>query len=225
MKTLVGIRPTGRLHIGHYFSVIKPALEEDVDVLIADYHVSPFDFDKGEEMQKFLAKRFGIYAETQVVTPFRFFDLLSVAKMGELKRMTQYKSTKKKTPHLLIYPVLMAYDLIGYDKVIVGDDQKQHVEYANVLFKRLGLPKIKGDYRGSRIMSLSNPSEKMSKSDPKGCLFLDEDPTKKVMKAVTTKKGRKNLENLYKMLGGKKPPELNKDLKLEIIVKLKKINE
>jgi len=44
MRTLVGIRPSGKLHIGHYFSVIKPAIEESVDVLVARYHAPSFDF-------------------------------------------------------------------------------------------------------------------------------------------------------------------------------------
>lgn len=46
MKTLVGIRPTGRLHIGHYFSVIKPALKENADVLVARYHAPSGDWKK-----------------------------------------------------------------------------------------------------------------------------------------------------------------------------------
>ncbi len=214
MKTLVGIRPTGRLHIGHYFSVIKPALEEKADVLIAKYHVSPPNHMDCLGLWSQLYD-FGVDADIQRVGQQLYFKLLSVAKLGELERITQYKSAKKKTPHLLIYPVLMAHDLFGYDRVIVGDDQKQHVEYANVLFKRLKLRKIKGDFRGGRIMSLTDPTKKMSKSEPRGCLFLDEPES--VMKAVTTKQGRANLEWVFRKLGGETLPEMNEDLKLEII--------
>jgi len=212
MKTIIGIRPTGKLHIGHYFSVIKPALEEKADVLVARYHAPT-----GNYMQLYRdLTEHNIHPIIQKVYADVYFKLLNAAKFGELKRMTQFKS-KKPTPHLFVYPVLMAHDLVGYDRVIVGEDQRQHVEYANVLFKRCGFKKIKGDFRGGRIMDLSDPTKKMSKSNPKGCLFLGEDPTKKIMKAVTTKKGRENLIYLYKQLGGKKVPRLNKDLKIKLI--------
>src|SRR5688572_29695054 len=113
-KTLVGIRPTGKLHIGHYFSVIKPALEDDnVDVLVATYHMSPPSRKAANELCIELNKM-GILPKMQEVDVDLYFELLSVSKMGELDRMTQYKSAKLKTPHLLMYPVLMAYDLLQY---------------------------------------------------------------------------------------------------------------
>lgn len=197
MKTIVGIRPTGKLHIGHYFSVIKPA-QKGYDVLIAKYHASPPNhFDCLRLYSQLLD--FKIDAKIQKINERLFFKLLSVAKIGELERMTQYKSAKVKTPHLLIYPVLMAHDLYGYHKVIVGEDQRQHVEYANVLFKRLGFPQIKGDFQGGRIMSLTDPSKKMSKSEPEGCLFLNDNLDEmetKLRRAITTKEGIKNLKSI-----------------------------
>ena len=215
LKTIVGIRPTGRLHIGHYFSVIKPALEEKADVLIATYHVPkpdketyPIPFEMKKQLEKF-----GVKTKFQIINEDLYFSLLSDSKMGELERMTQYKSSKVKTPHLLMYPILMAHDLVGYDKVIVGDDQKQHVEYANVLFKRLGFPKIKGDYRGGRIMSLTDPTKKMSKSEPEGCLFLGDDYEEKLKKAITTPAGIKNLTYIAKQFGLKWNPKMNKESK------------
>lgn len=210
-KIIVGIRPTGRLHIGHYFSVIKPALEEKADVLIAEHHG---DISKSNELREQLRK-FGIepIMQANVFSGLLYFELLKLSKMGELERMTQYKSAKIKTPHLLVYPVLMAHDLVGYDRVIVGNDQKQHIEYANILFKRLGLSKIKGDYRGGRIMSLTNPIRKMSKSEPDGCLFLDDDFEAKLKKAVTTPIGIKNLTYIAKQFGMKWYPDDNKACK------------
>ncbi len=199
MKVLTGIRPTGRLHIGHYFSVIKPALEEGVDVLIAKYHTIATDKDVIEIENKLSSQ--GVNRNSvfyQQVDIDLYFKLLNASRFGELSRMTQFKS-QKPTPHLFIYPVLMAHDLVGYDKVIVGEDQKQHVEYANVLFNRLKLPRIEGDYRGGRIMSLTDPTKKMSKSEPKGCLFLDNPDLRH---AVTTPEGVKNLANIYKELTG-----------------------
>ncbi len=223
MNTIVGIRPTGKLHIGHYFSVIKPALKYKADVLIADYHAPSQDGDilHGQLEDYGLC----VIRQQDTFDPELYFSLLEATSIGILERMTQYKSTRRKTGHLLVYPVLMAHDLVGYDKVIVGDDQKQHVEFVNVLFKKVGIPKVKGDYRGGRIMDLNDPTKKMSKSNPKGCLFLGEDPTKKIMKAVTTKKGRENLIYLYKQLGGKKVPKLNKDLKIKLIELFKQVRE
>lgn len=202
MRTIVGIRPTGKLHIGHFFSVIKPALEdEDVDVLVATYHMSPPSRMASNDMCVQL-NRFGVAPKNQEVDVDLYFKLLSVSKIGELERMTQYKSVEKKTPHLLTYPVLMAHDLVGYDRVIVGRDQKQHVEYANRLFRRLSMPNIQGDYRGSKIMSLTDPSKKMSKSEPEGCLFLEDDFEKKIMGAVTTIGGITNLQHISMLLEG-----------------------
>ncbi len=132
MKTLVGVRPTGKLHLGHYFSVIKPALEEGADVLIAQYHATQGDW---QQLYKDLDK-YEINLRLQQINGIRYINLINVSKIGELKRMTQYKSAKIKTLQLLVYPILMAHDLWNYDKVIVGEDQKQHIEYKNVLFKR-----------------------------------------------------------------------------------------
>lgn len=222
MKTIVGIRPTGKLHIGHYFSVIKPALEEKADVLIARYHSSPPDYKASSYLFRDLYE-FGIVATEQIVNPVAYFQLMSVAKIGELERMIQYKSVQDKTIHLLTYPILMAHDLMGYDRVIVGEDQKQHVEYANKLFKRLGWATIEGDYRGGRIMSLSNPSLKMSKSDPKGCLFLNDDFKKKIMGAVTTPEGIKNLVYIAKQFGVDWDMDNNKESKEKLIECLERI--
>ena len=87
------------------------------------------------------------------------------------------------------------------------------------------MPHPEGNYSSGRVMSLSDPTKKMSKSEPKGCLFLDEDPTKKIMKAVTTPRGRENLLYLYKQLGGKRPPKLNKRLKIKLIELVKGLNK
>jgi len=221
-KTIVGIRPTGKLHIGHYFSVIRPALEENADVLIADYHGDwRLSHKLYEQLNSYEVYKINFQAHTFQAK--LYFSLLKVAKIGELKRMTQFKNSKVQTAHLLTYPVLMAHDLRGYDRVIVGDDQKQHVEYANVLFKRLGLPKIKGDYRSGRIMDLQKPTKKMSKSNPKGCLFLEDDFEKKIMKAVTTPAGIRNLTQLAKRFGIKWNTKNNEYSKKRLFVALNRV--
>lgn len=124
--------------------------------------------------------------------------------MGELSRMTQFKDISSKMDNKAIglgifaYPVLMAADIILYDANIVpvGEDQVQHVELARDLVTRfnnrygniLVMPKAVVGKVGTRIMSLSDPSKKMSKSDPKGDIFLKDDLEtirKKIMSAVT----------------------------------------
>ena len=124
--------------------------------------------------------------------------------MGELSRMTQFKDKSQKMKEsaiglgLFAYPVLMAGDIILYDAdvVPVGEDQVQHVELARDLVNRfnnrygdiLVMPKAEISKSAKRIMSLCDPTKKMSKSDPKGDIFLKDDPKvirKKIMSAVT----------------------------------------
>ena len=124
--------------------------------------------------------------------------------MGELSRMTQFKDKSSKMKEsaiglgLFAYPVLMACDIILYDAnvVPVGEDQIQHVELTRDLVNRfnnrygevLTMPKYEVRKVGARIMSLSDPTVKMSKSDPKGDVFLKDDINvirKKIMSAVT----------------------------------------
>ena len=124
--------------------------------------------------------------------------------MGELSRMTQFKDKSSKMKEsaiglgLFAYPVLMASDIILYDASIVpvGEDQVQHVELTRDLVNRINnrygdiltMPKAEMRKVGARIMSLSDPTKKMSKSDPKGDIFLKDDLNvirKKIMSAVT----------------------------------------
>lgn len=127
--------------------------------------------------------------------------------MGELNRMTQYKDKVQKLEDqsigvgLFTYPTLMAADILLYDPqyIPVGHDQKQHVELTRDLANRFNnrhgetfvVPQPLVAKTGARIMSLSNPTKKMSKSeDPndRGCIYLLDDPKvarKKIMSAVT----------------------------------------
>lgn len=122
---------------------------------------------------------------------------------GELSRMTQFKDKSKKhadniTSGLFTYPVLMAADILLYqaDLVPVGQDQKQHVELCRDIANRFNgqfsdtftLPEPFIPKMGTRIMSLGDPTSKMSKSDPDGCVFLmdkPEDIMRKFKRAVT----------------------------------------
>ena len=149
------------------------------------------------------------------------------AYMGELNRMTQYKDKSKKQQNIKVglfdYPVLMAADILLYDAdfVPVGEDQKQHLEitrdiaarfnstYKKEIFK---MPEAFITKETARIMSLQDPSKKMSKSDDNKdsfILMIDDRETiiRKIKKAVTDsenvikysdeKPGIKNLINIY----------------------------
>jgi len=156
-----------------------------------------------------------------------------VARMSELERMTQYKDKARKQQEnisvgLFDYPVLMASDILLYqtDLVPVGDDQRQHLELTRDLAIRFNrdygetfkvpdayIPKV-----GARIMSLSDPSKKMSKSDddPNGCVLLmdDADTVQKKFKRAVTDSGTEirfdasrpainNLLEIYHLITGK----------------------
>lgn len=125
--------------------------------------------------------------------------------MGELNRMTQFKDKQAKgeknlSGGLYTYPALMAADILLYDAdyVPVGDDQKQHVELTRDIAERMNhrygdlftVPEPLIAKVGARIMSLNDPTKKMSKSDnnEKGCIYLLDDlkkARKKIMSAVT----------------------------------------
>lgn len=125
--------------------------------------------------------------------------------IGELERMTQYKDKKAKqvqgvSAGLLTYPTLMAADILLYDAdlVPVGLDQKQHLELTRDLAERFNskygetfvVPKPYIPQTGAKIMSLTEPTKKMSKSDdnPKSYIsLLDDIPTikKKIKSAIT----------------------------------------
>ena len=153
---------------------------------------------------------------------------------GELSRMTQFKDKAAKNAEninagLFTYPALMAADILLYqtDLVPVGGDQKQHVELTRDIAERFNgvygdvfkipepyIPKV-----GARIMSLTSPENKMSKSDkdPGGCIYLmqpPEDIMRSFKRAVTdsetcvrydpeNKKGVSNLMSIYSVATGK----------------------
>jgi tryptophanyl-tRNA synthetase len=222
---LAGIRPTGRLHIGHYFSVVKPALEFDARVLIAEYH-APEATLRDIEYTRAMLDLCGVRKIQLQHVNFHtqlYFQLLSVARVGELERMTQYMAGDNNDAHLLTYPVLMAHDVAGYDEIFVGDDQTQHINYARDLLERYNrlfnesvrIPVARPV--GGRVMSLTDPTRKMSKSEPDGCLFLDDTPQeieRKIKAAVMDKMGHANLVKLYLDLGGTEDiPSMNSEFK------------
>ncbi|AEH48931.1 tryptophan--tRNA ligase [Parageobacillus thermoglucosidasius] len=161
--------------------------------------------------------------------------------IGELERMTQFKdkSAGKEavSAGLLTYPPLMAADILLYktDIVPVGEDQKQHIELTRDLAERFNkrygeiftIPEPRIPKIGARIMSLADPTKKMSKSDPnkKSFITLLDDAKaveKKIKSAVTdsegvirydkeNKPGISNLLNIYSILANKTIEELEQE--------------
>lgn len=153
--------------------------------------------------------------------------LQSFAYMGELERMTQYKDKAQKQidgirSSLFTYPVLMAGDILLYDAefVPVGDDQKQHLELTRTIAERVNhyygdfftVPKPLIPELTARVMSLQNPEQKMSKSDPnvKSKILLSDSEAiikKRIRSAVTDSEGtvrydpeaKKGLSNLLRI--------------------------
>ena len=133
------------------------------------------------------------------------YALQTITYIGELERMTQFKDKKQKqtagvSSALLTYPVLMAGDILLYnaDCVPVGVDQKQHLELTRTIAERFNnrysptfnIPEPLLVKHGSKIMSLTDPTKKMSKSDPneKSCIYLTDPENiirKKIASAVT----------------------------------------
>jgi len=161
-----------------------------------------------------------------------------VARMSELERMTQFKDKARKQREnlgvgMFDYPVLMASDILLYqtDLVPVGEDQKQHLELTRDLAIRFNrdygetfrlpepfIPKV-----GARIMSLSDPSNKMSKSDEdaNGCVGLldDADTIQRKFKRAVTDSGTDikfdasrpaitNLLTIFQLLTGQAPGQI-----------------
>ena len=131
--------------------------------------------------------------------------LSSVTQFGELRRMTQFKDKaggkdEQVSAALLFYPVLQAADILLYDTnlVPVGEDQKQHIELTRDIGARFNtrygetfvLPQPDIKLTGARVMSLEDPTKKMSKSDanPNASIALTDDPDtirRKIRRAVT----------------------------------------
>ena len=161
---------------------------------------------------------------------------------GELSRMTQFKDKSAKNADninagLFTYPALMAADILLYqtDLVPVGEDQKQHVEITRDIATRFNgvygdvfrmpepyIPKV-----GARIMSLTSPDSKMSKSDkdPGGCIYLMQKPEeimRSFKRAVTdsetcvhydpaNKPGVSNLMQIYSVATGRSFAEIEEE--------------
>lgn len=206
--------------------------EHDCIYMIADLHTLTIPYDPKTLQQKieetviaFIAagldpEKSIIFVQSHIKEHAELGWLLNtICPVGELERMTQYKDKSKKFKEninagLFDYPVLQTADVLLYkgQGVPVGKDQEQHVELMRTLARKFNLkfgqtfdePKSLILKEGSKIMSLTDPKKKMSKSDDsKGCIFLFDPPEtirKKIMSA-TTDSGKEVLYNITKKPG------------------------
>lgn len=207
----------------------KAALRKNIRSLAALYLASGLD---PEKVTLFIQSEVPAHAQAG-------WMLTTISSIGELERMTQYKDKAKDRKEgipagLLTYPPLMAADILlyGTNIVPVGEDQKQHLELTRDLAERFNarynniftIPEIRMPKVGGRIMSLQEPTKKMSKSDSntKGFISLLDPPNtvaKKIKSAVTdsdgivkydkeNKPGISNLLSIYSIFTGKTIAEL-----------------
>lgn len=231
-------------YIGALRNFAKYQDDNDVFVFIADLHALtlPIDpqvlYNNTRDIVAFYLAcglnpdKAAIFLQSDVHAHSELGTILgNYAYMGEMNRMTQFKEKASKLNDksiglgLYTYPVLMTADILLYnaETVPVGEDQKQHVELCRNLAERFNhrykqdvfvIPTPVINKTGARIMSLSDPTKKMSKSDPKGDILLKDDlkaVRKKIMSAVTdlecevrydkeNKPGISNLLTIYSCL-------------------------
>ena len=225
-------------YIGALRNFVKYQDDYEMIVFIANLHCIT-EYQEPDQLKKNLTDAVALYLacglDPEKATIFLQTDVHEHAELGyimacntylgELNRMTQFKDKTAKgeknlTAGLYTYPCLMAADILLYnaDYVPVGEDQKQHVEltrdlairFNNKYSKTFTVPEPLVAKVGARIMSLQDPSKKMSKSDEtnKGCIYLLDDlkvARKKIMSAVTDSVGviqldKENQPGLYNLI-------------------------
>jgi tryptophanyl-tRNA synthetase len=219
---------------------------------IADLHSLTEEFDPKQKQKQILGltadylaagldpKKSIIFQQARVPAHSELTWILNtITPMGEMERMTQFKDKSKRQQEnintgLFTYPILMAADIILYDAEFVptGDDQDQHLELTRTVArkfnKRFGhtFKEPKNLHTVTpRVMSLIDPTKKMSKSQPESCLFIDDEPEaikKKVARATTdsgseithdrkNKPGISNLIEIYSALSEKPITNIEKE--------------
>lgn len=256
-RVFSGVQPTGNIHLGNYLGALKQftALQEEHDCIycIVDLHAITVPQDPKELRSHILdvaalylsigvdPKKSTIFIQSDVPGHSELSWILTCSSYtGELFRMTQFKSksgNKESAPAgLLMYPVLMAADILLYDTNIVpvGNDQKQHIELCrdiairvnNTHKKTFVIPEGKYMKEGARIMALDEPTKKMSKSAANihSRISLLDEPSKikkSIMKATTDSEGEvrfdvdkkpgiSNLINIYSVLSGESISSIEK---------------
>jgi tryptophanyl-tRNA synthetase len=244
-----GTQPTGALHLGNYLGAIRNyvAMQETHDCVYCavDLHAITVRQVRAElkrntiaTINMFLAagvdpERSIVIVQSHVPAHSELAWILNtIASMGELRRMTQFKDKsggegESIAVGLFDYPVLMAADILLYraDAVPVGEDQKQHVEltrdlaerFNNTFGKTFVVPEPVIPTEGARIMGLDDPAKKMSKSAGSAYNYISltdspDEIRRKIKRAVTDsgtevrpapdKPALTNLVAIYALLAG-----------------------
>ena len=222
-RVFSGVQPTGTPHLGNYLGAFVNwvQLQEDYEAFycIVDLHTLTLPWDPAaldrrsvEVAAAFFAvgvdpARSIVFRQSHVAQHAELAWILTcIARMGELRRMIQFKEKSKGGEAesigagLFTYPVLQAADVLLYQAhgVPVGEDQRQHIELMRDLAIRFNssfgdtfvVPEAYIPKEGARIMALDNPADKMSKSAnrPNSVINLTDDPAlvaKKIKSAVT----------------------------------------
>jgi len=259
-RVLTGIKPTGEIQLGNYLGMIREIIDMqnkyEVFLMVANLHAQTVPFDPKEIrsltyelVSSFIAlgidpKKTTIFLQSDIPAHLYLQWILTcISPLGDLMRMHEFKEQSERYKKegvgagILMYPVLMAADILIYnaDIVPVGEDQRQHLELTRELARKFNrlfgktfkIPEIYIQKETAKIMSLDNPNKKMSKSLPEGCLeiFADEKIIReKILKAVTdsgkeikydpeNKPAISNLMTIYKYLTKKTYSEIEEEFK------------
>lgn len=219
-RVFSGIQPTGDLHLGNYVGALKNwvTMQEEYETIycVVDLHAMTIPYERADMVSSRLETarmllavgidpdRSLLYFQSDVPQHSELAWILgTMTGLGQLERMTQFKEKSDRAGQnlgLLSYPVLMAADILIHKvhAVPVGDDQTQHLELTRDVAERFNqrfgdvfpLPERITPEIGARVMSLTDPTAKMSKSDPslKSRILLTDTADqilKKVKSAVT----------------------------------------
>lgn len=247
-RVFSGVQPTGNVHVGNYIGAFRnwASMQQTHETIycVVDLHAMTIPYDPAEfvrnriDMAKSIIasgvdpERSMLYFQSHVPQHTELAWILStITGIGQLERMTQFKEKSDRAGQnlgLLAYPVLMAADIVIHKAhaVPVGDDQTQHLELTRDLVERFNsrfgeefpLPERITPEIGARVMSLQDPTSKMSKSDPdpRSRILLTDDAdvvVEKIKSAVTDsdryvsydweeKPGISNLLELASVFGG-----------------------
>ena len=219
MVVLSGIQPTGNFHIGNYLGALKQwkqlhdNSEYETFFSVVDLHALTVIKDKDvleqctlDAQKMFLAIGItdSLFVQSHIPHHTQLYWILStLTPVGDLERMTQFKDKKAQgldtNSGLFTYPILMAADILLYNTelVPVGEDQIQHIELTRTIARRFNStysqvfkePKPMIIKQNARIMSLKDPTKKMSKSLGEahyvGMLEPEQDIREKFQKATT----------------------------------------
>jgi tryptophanyl-tRNA synthetase len=218
-RVFSGIQPTGTIHLGNYVGAIanwvRLQREHESFFCIVDYHAITVPYEPHEMPQRVLEVAVDLLAsgldpdlcvlfvQSQVPEHTELAWIFSsLAGMGALERMTQFKEKSEQfreqvNAGLFMYPVLQAADILLYKAslVPVGDDQLQHLELTREIARRFNhhfgetFPECQPALTtAARLMALNDPTRKMSKSLPGSFVGLGDDDAeirRKIGRAIT----------------------------------------